>query len=252
AYQILQDEVQAGRQAYIVYPLVEESEKIDLQAAIQAAERLQAKEFKAYRVGLLHGRMKAEEKEQMMAAFKAREIHILVATSVIEVGVDVPNATVMLVEHAERFGLAQLHQLRGRVGRGVQQSYCLLLLARAGGKAVKSEASPSTTPLSCSPSTSSVARRRLEALVKSADGFVIAEEDLRIRGPGEFFGLRQWGPPEFRAANLIRDGVLLEQARREAFALLEADPHLEAPAHHALRAAMLQRWKAKLDLGSVS
>jgi ATP-dependent DNA helicase RecG len=230
AYQILRDELKAGRQAYIVYPLVEESEKVDLQAAIQGMERLQAGEFRDARIGLLHGRLSTDEKERAMAAFKAGELHILVATTVIEVGVDVPNATTMLIEHAERFGLAQLHQLRGRVGRGGQQSFCLLI---ASGR------------------PSSEARRRLEALVKSNDGFVIAEEDLKIRGPGEFFGVRQWGAPEFRAASLIRDADLLQQARREAFALLERDPRLNQPEHRVLRAAMLRRWQAKLALGDI-
>ncbi|MGH7261686.1 MAG: ATP-dependent DNA helicase RecG, partial [Nitrospiraceae bacterium] len=234
AYHFVLDEVRAGRQAYIVYPLVEESEKVDLRAAIEGAERLQQSVFRTVRVGVLHGRMKGEEKERTMAAFRAGEIHVLVSTTVIEVGVDVPNATVMLIEHAERFGLAQLHQLRGRVGRGTQQSYCLLLASRAPGE------------------EGSVARRRLEALVKSNDGFVIAEEDLRLRGPGELFGVRQWGVPEFRAANLIRDGALLEQARQEAFATVQDDPRLAAPGHQAARSAMIRRWQAKLDLGSVS
>lgn len=234
AYQLVQDAVQAGRQAYIVYPLVEESEKVDLQAAIQGAERLQAKEFRGARVGLLHGRLKAQEKERTMAAFKAGEIQILVATTVIEVGVDVPNATVILVEHAERFGLAQLHQLRGRVGRSSLPSSCLLLASGRGG------------------ASSSPSRRRLEALVQSTDGFVIAEEDLRIRGPGEFFGVRQWGLPELRVANLVRDGALLEQARQEAFGLLAEDPQLSQPRHRTLRETMLRRWKDKLDLGTVS
>jgi ATP-dependent DNA helicase RecG len=157
-----------------------------------------------------------------------------VSTTVIEVGVDVPNATVMLVEHAERFGLAQLHQLRGRVGRGAQQSYCLLLASLATGE------------------EGSAARRRLNALVRSNDGFVIAEEDLRLRGPGEFFGSRQWGMPEFRVANLIRDHALLEQARHEALALVRKDPRLSAPEHRAARDAMRRRWQSKLDLGSVS
>lgn len=234
AYQLVQDEVRAGRQGYIVYPLVEESEKVDLRAAIEGAERLQQSVFRTARVGLLHGRMKGEDKERTMAAFKAGVIQVLVATTVIEVGVDVPNATVMLIEHAERFGLAQLHQLRGRVGRGAQQSYCLLLASGVSGDA------------------GSTARRRLEALVHSNDGFVIAEEDLRLRGPGEFFGVRQWGAPEFRAANLIRDGALLEQARREAFAMVQEDPHLAAPGHQAARTAMIRRWDTKLSLGSVS
>ncbi|MGQ0811612.1 MAG: ATP-dependent DNA helicase RecG [Nitrospiraceae bacterium] len=247
AYRILQDEIQAGRQGYIVYPLVEESEKVDLRAAIQAAGRLQANEFRSARVGLLHGRMKTLEKERTMASFKAGDIQILVTTTVVEVGVDVPNATVMLVEHAERFGLAQLHQLRGRVGRGLQSSYCLLLTAggeveypRATGRATQNQSDRRSS------------KKRLEAMVKSGDGFVIAEEDLRIRGPGEFFGLRQWGMPEFRVANLIRDGDLLEQARREAFALAEHDPLLHAPHNQGLYAAMRRRWERKLDLGSVS
>lgn len=242
AYRLLHDEVRAGRQAYVVYPLVDESEKVDLQAAIQAAERLQAKEFRDVRVGLLHGRMKTAEKEATMSAFKAGAIHVLVATTVIEVGVDVPNASVMLVEHAERFGLAQLHQLRGRVGRGSQQAYCLLVTSLQFGDSRGLAGSENT----------SQSRSRLEALVKSTDGFVIAEEDLKIRGPGEFFGVRQWGAPEFRAANLIRDGALLEQARQEAEVLLKEDRLLDAPAQRALRKAMVRRWKAKLDLGLVS
>ena len=234
AYQFVQDEVRAGRQVYIIYPLVEESEKVDLRAAIEGAARLQQSIFKAVRVGLLHGRMKGEEKERTMAAFKAGEIQVLVSTTVIEVGVDVPNATVMVIEHAERFGLAQLHQLRGRVGRGSQQSYCLLLAAVAAGEA------------------GSAARRRLDVLVASNDGFVIAEEDLRLRGPGEFFGARQSGVPEFRVANLIRDHALLEQARQEALAMVREDPRLLASDHQAARDAMRRRWQAKLVLGSVS
>jgi len=250
AYHLVLDELRAGRQAYIVFPLVEESEKVDLQAAQQAAERLQAEEFRAFRVGLLHGRMKAEEKERTMAAFKAGAIHVLVATTVIEVGVDVPNATVILVEHAERFGLAQLHQLRGRVGRSEKQSFCLLLASgrSSGGRGGEAEDHGGRAPKPAA----SASRRRLEALVQSTDGFLIAEEDLRIRGPGEFFGVRQWGLPEFRVANLVRDGALLERARAEAFALLAEDPALSHPQHRALRTVMLRRWKAKLDLGSVS
>ena len=247
AYQIVRDELRAERQAYVVYPLVDESEKIDLQAAIQGAEQLQNGELSEFRVGLLHGRMKAAEKEAVMADFKAGTIQVLVATTVIEVGVDVSNATVILIEHAERFGLAQLHQLRGRVGRGNQQAYCLLMArhlgrggAQSGGRAKGSEESVST------------ARERLEALVRSNDGFVIAEDDLRIRGPGEFFGLRQWGMPEFRVANLVRDADLLEQARQEAFSLLKSDPGLKEPAHQGLREAMLRKWEKKLELGTIS
>ncbi len=246
AYQILRDEVRRNKQAYIVYPLVEESEKLDLQAAIQGAERLQREEFAEFRVGLLHGRLKAAEKEAVMADFKDGTIHLLVATTVIEVGVDVPNATVMMIEHAERFGLAQLHQLRGRVGRGAEQSYCLLLASATMARRAK------TAAVSGDHETASHARERLEALVRSNDGFAIAEEDLRIRGPGEFFGLRQWGVPDFRVANLVRDGALLQQARLEAFSLMKQDPGLRAAAHQGLRDAMLRKWEKKLDLGSIS
>ena len=244
AYQILRDELQSGRQAYVVYPLVEESEKTDLQAAMQGAEQLQANELAEFRVGLLHGRMKSDEKERVMASYKKGEIQVLVATTVVEVGVDVPNATVMMIEHAERFGLAQLHQLRGRVGRSAHQSYCLLMAS--GGVLFRSKKPKEAGE------PPSAAKERLDALVRSTDGFVIAEEDLRIRGPGEFFGFRQWGMPEFRAANLVRDAELLQQARQEAFALLKQDPHLKASAHRALRETMLRRWESKLDLGSVS
>ncbi|MGH7165502.1 MAG: helicase-related protein, partial [Nitrospiraceae bacterium] len=254
AYQLLLDEVRAGRQGYIVYPLVEESEKVDLRAAMQAVERLQASEFRTVRMGLIHGRLKTEEKERTMAAFKAGEIQVLAATTVVEVGVDIPNSTVMLVEHAERFGLAQLHQLRGRVGRGAQQSYCLLLMSggrdtEVGGQREKGRGSGRVGDLT---GPSSAARQRLEALVKSTDGFVIAEEDLRLRGPGEFFGVRQWGLPELRVASLLRDAAMLEQARKDAFRLLASDPGLTQPSHRLLRAALLRRWQAKLDLGSVS
>jgi ATP-dependent DNA helicase RecG len=226
---------------------VEESEKTDLQAAIQGAERLQHDEFKEFRVGILHGRMKPAEKEAVMADFITGNIQVLVATTVIEVGVDVPNATVMMVEHAERFGLAQLHQLRGRVGRGGHQSYCLLMAASVGRR---------TMPLGKRPTgnqeTASLVKERLEALVRSNDGFVIAEEDLRIRGPGEFFGFRQWGMPEFRVADILRDGDLLQQARAEAFSLVKLDPQLSAPAHQGIKETMLRKWEKKLELGSVS
>jgi ATP-dependent DNA helicase RecG len=185
-----------GRQAYVVYPLVEESEKLeDVRAATQAAEEWAAL-LPGVRVGLLHGRLKSAEKEEVMGAFARGETQVLVTTTVIEVGVDVANATVMVVEHAERFGLAQLHQLRGRVGRGAAASTCVLL---AYGR------------------LSEVARARLEVMAATEDGFAIAERDLEIRGPGDFFGTRQWGMPTFRIANLIRDRDLLERGRAEAF-----------------------------------
>jgi ATP-dependent DNA helicase RecG len=229
-YDFIRKELDQGRQAYVVYPLVEESEASDLRAATAMAERLAREVYPERRVGLIHGRLGFEAKDAVMRAFKAGELDVLVATTVIEVGIDVPNATVMLIEHAERFGLAQLHQLRGRVGRGSVRSYCILL---ASGL------------------LSDEAQRRLQAMGETQDGFRIAEVDLEIRGPGEFFGTRQAGLPEFRAANLLTDAPLLEEARREALALVERDPGLRLPEHGALRDALVARWREKLDLASV-
>ena len=193
--QLLTREIRAGRQVYVVYPLVEESEKMDLRDATQRYEYLRDKVFPKFSVGLLHGRMKPEEKDDVMRRFVKGEIQILVSTTVIEVGVDVPNASVMVVEHAERFGLSQLHQLRGRVGRGAEQSYCVLL---------------------ASDKQTDVARERLGIMEETNDGFKIAEKDLELRGPGELMGTRQAGLPEFRVANLVRDLDILQAARKEA------------------------------------
>lgn len=266
AYTLLRREIEAGRQAYIVYPLVEQSEKLDLQAAMQAAEKLQRDEFPTKRIGLLHGRMKAKEKQAVMSQFKDGTLQILVATTVIEVGVDVPNATVMLIEEADRFGLAQLHQLRGRVGRGAEQAYCLLI-----GRSVRSPSYKGSgtfersipfgplhgeysTPLPlASASSASVqsARKRLEILVRCSDGFLLAEEDLKIRGPGDFLGVRQWGGIDFRVADLVRDQALLIRARNESLLLMREDPELSLPQHEALRASVMRRWGGKFELGSV-
>jgi ATP-dependent DNA helicase RecG len=229
-YEFIRKELAAGRQAYVVYPLVDETEASDLKAATAMAERLAREVFTDYRVGLVHGRLPFEAKDAVMRAFKAGDIHVLAATTVIEVGIDVPNASVMLIEHGERFGLAQLHQLRGRVGRGSARSYCVLL---ASGL------------------LSDEAQRRLQAMCETQDGFRIAEVDLEIRGPGEFFGTRQAGLPEFRAANLLTDGRLLEEARQEGLALVARDPGLRRPEHRALREALVGRWREKLDLASV-
>ena len=228
-YGFLREQVSEGRQVYVVYPLVEESEALDLRAATEMAARLQSEDFADLRIGLLHGRMAFAEKDRVMREFKAGAIHILVSTTVIEVGIDVPNASVMLIEHAERFGLSQLHQLRGRVGRGPWKSYCILLSGAA----------------------SEDARRRLDAMTATGDGFKIAEADLSLRGPGDFFGTRQSGLPEFRVADLLRDAAALEAARRDAVALIRDDPQLLAPEHRALRTALLQRWRGKLDLAGV-
>ncbi|MEW6212928.1 MAG: ATP-dependent DNA helicase RecG [Acidobacteriota bacterium] len=200
-YHFLDSVIRQGRQVYLVYPLVEESEKLDLLNATQMAEHLQQSVFPRFRIGLVHGRMKQEEKDAVMEDFRRGAIHMLVATTVIEVGVDVPNASVMIIEHAERFGLSQLHQLRGRVGRGDEQSYCILMASHK---------------------RTAEARERLAIMEETSDGFKIAEKDLEIRGPGEVMGTRQSGVPTFRIGNIVRDYSLLESARKEADYLLTA------------------------------
>lgn len=211
-----------GRQAYVVCPLVEESEKVQAGAATKLAAHLAEHVFPEFTVGLLHGQMSSEEKDDVMRRFRANEVHILVATTVIEVGVDVSNAAVMVIEDADRFGLAQLHQLRGRVGRGQHASFCVLV---ADTKTPDGEA-------------------RMRVMTETNDGFRIAEEDLRLRGPGEFFGVRQSGVAGFRIANVIEDMDILKDARADAFALLEADPRLSRPEHRLLREAVEARRRA--------
>ncbi|MBI4844179.1 MAG: ATP-dependent DNA helicase RecG [Nitrospirae bacterium] len=223
-YSIVEREVAGGRQVYIVYPLIETSDKVDLKPAIEGADALK-KKFPGRRIDIVHGRLNTEERESVMNEFKAGKIDMLVATTVIEVGIDVPNASLMLIVHAERFGLSQLHQLRGRIGRGDYQSYCLLLAY---------------------PPFSEDAEKRLKAVISTNDGFRIAEEDLAIRGPGEFFGTRQSGFPEFRIADIIRDKQLLETARREAFDLVDSDPKLKG--YPLLKAAVEKRWAGRLAL----
>ncbi|MFO7899348.1 MAG: ATP-dependent DNA helicase RecG [Planctomycetota bacterium] len=226
AHAFIREQVAAGRQAYVVCPLVEQSESVDLHSAMETATELDDRVFPEFTVGLLHGRMAREQKDRVMNAFLAGEIQILVSTIVIEVGIDVPNATVMLVRHAERFGLAQLHQLRGRIGRGPEQATCLLV-----GSARSEDA-----------------RRRLEILRETTDGFRIAEEDLKLRGTGELFGTRQHGLPDVRIGDLQEDIALLERARDDAAALVAADPRLERPEHAALRARMLDLYHDRLSL----
>ena len=225
AYASVRKALEAGRQAYVIYPLVEDSEKVDLRAATAMADHLQAEVFPEFSVGLLHGRLKPEEKDRVMAAFARGDVHVLASTTVVEVGVDVPNATMMVVEHAERFGLSQLHQLRGRVGRGDHPSTCILLyqapLADAG-------------------------RARLETLEETTDGFLIAERDLALRGPGDFFGTRQSGMPTLRVGDLMRDQRLMEEARQEAVNWIDA-----ADAASPLVAYLGANWAPRFGLVGV-
>ncbi|MFZ0774444.1 MAG: ATP-dependent DNA helicase RecG [Candidatus Sulfotelmatobacter sp.] len=230
-WDFVRKQVTAGHQVYVVYPVIAESEESELKAAIKMYRELSGKVFADLKVGLLHGRLDADLKDQVMRMFQKGELQILVATTVIEVGVDVPNATVMVIEHAERFGLAQLHQLRGRIGRGAAKSYCILM---TGGKVTEE------------------GERRLDAMVRTNDGFQIAELDLELRGPGEFFGTRQAGMPSFRVANLIRDRQLLELAKREAAAVV-AGPNDEITQVEISRAlvALRTRWQHTYGLVEV-
>ncbi len=222
-YEFIRAEATAGRQAYVIYPVIEESERADLKAATTMAERL-AKVFAALRVGLVHGRLKPDERDATMRGFRDNAVHVLVATSVVEVGIDVPNATVMLIEHAERFGLAQLHQLRGRVGRGAAASHCILL------------------------SDAPAAAARLQAFCDTTDGFRIAELDLQERGMGELAGARQSGGIPLRYADPGRDLPLIEAARRAAGEIIERDPGLARPEHAAYRARIVARYERGFEL----
>jgi ATP-dependent DNA helicase RecG len=220
-------EVEAGHQAYIVYPVIEES-KLELKAAIDEYERLSTEVFPKLRLGLLHGRLSSEEKEDVMQRFRKNEVQILVATTVVEVGVDVPNASVMVIEHAERFGLSQLHQLRGRIGRGARKSHCILVAPAY---------------------ITDEARARLETMERTSNGFEIAETDLQLRGPGEFFGTRQSGVLGFHIANPLRDREILELARREAFAL--AEDTAQAPELQRILRGLPGEWQRRYHLARV-
>ncbi len=230
-YHGMEMELAKGHQIYVVYPLIEESEKMDLKNATDMALALKQVFEPRFKVALLHGRMKGEEKHRVMQEFKLGNVGILVSTSVVEVGVDVPNATVMVIEHAERFGLSQLHQLRGRIGRSTMQSYCILLDHGVPG---------------------STATDRLSILERSTDGFEIAEADLEIRGPGEFLGTRQSGLPDLQVANIARDGDILSRAKEAAFALVAQDPDFSRPENSPVRDTVFRRWHQKLALGDVA
>ncbi len=230
-YEIVRKELGKGNQAFIVYPLVEESEVLDLKDATSMAQHLQEDIFPEFKVGLVHGKMKSLEKSTVMKEFQRGELNILVSTTVIEVGIDIPTASLMVIEHAERFGLSQLHQLRGRVGRSDLPSYCLLIAHKVG---------------------TDDARKRLRIMEQTNDGFKIAEEDLVIRGPGEFMGIRQSGLPDFRVAHILRDATLLNDARKEAFLLVQRDPFLEKPEHIVLKEILLRRWAGRLELAKTA
>ena len=230
AYEVVRSEIAAGRQAYVVYPLVEESEKSDLRDATSAAEELAAGPFAEFRVALVHGRMASADRDQVMRAFRDGEYDVLVATTVIEVGIDVPNASVIVIEHAERFGLSQLHQLRGRVGRGSDAAYCLLVADYAQSKEAK---------------------ERLRVMTETSDGLRIAEADLEIRGPGAILGTRQAGVPDFRVASLLRDAAILKEARAVAEEILEADPDLSGEASAPLKRLLEVRWAGRLGLARI-
>jgi ATP-dependent DNA helicase RecG len=225
-WEILRKRLAAGEQAFVVYPLLDPSDKIELRSAREEEVYLSQKVFPEFRVGLIHGKMSSEEKNDVMHAFAEKRLDLLVATVVIEVGIDVPDASVLVVEHGDRFGLSQLHQLRGRVGRGGQQAYCLIL----------------------SDMKSDLSKQRLDVFAKTLDGFKIAEEDLRIRGPGEFFGTAQHGLPELKLADLIEDYLLLTKARQEALELLQQDPGLSSPTHQKIRKELIRRLGHKLGL----
>ncbi len=228
-YNALRALIDQGRQAYVVCPLIEESEKLQARAATELADFLAGEMFPERRVGLLHGQMKTDEKDQVMSAFRAGEIDILVSTTVIEVGVDVANATTMVIEDADRFGLAQLHQLRGRVGRGQEQSYCVLICEGSSEDSIK----------------------RMQVMSSTNDGFVIAEEDLRIRGPGEFYGTRQSGLAGLKIADIFRDIPILEAARKEAFDVVQKDPNLAGESLANLRRDLKKKYEM-LQLAVVS
>ncbi|HJW28189.1 MAG TPA: helicase-related protein, partial [Saprospiraceae bacterium] len=230
--EFVRSEIRKGRQVYIIYPLIEESEKLDLENLMDGYERLLSifprPEFQ---ISVVHGRMKAEDKEIEMQRFVNKTTQLMVSTTVIEVGVNVPNATIMIIENAERFGLSQLHQLRGRVGRGADQSYCVLMTSYRISK---------------------TARERLEVICKSNDGFVIAEADLKMRGPGDISGTRQSGAYEFKTANLVEDQAILRTARSFAEDIIQRDPHLAAPEHANLSRFLSTEFKYKRDWSRIS
>ena len=224
-YDFIRNKIKLGRQAIVVYPLVEESEKSDLAAAVQNHELLSNVQFPKINVGLIHGKMKPQEKEEIINKFNKNKIKILVSTTVVEVGLDVPNATIMIVEHAERFGLTQLHQLRGRVGRGTEKSYCILVKRNQ----------------------SNVSRSRLEIMEKTNDGFLIADEDLKLRGPGEVFGIKQSGFFQYKIADVVKDVKIIREARELAFGLVKSDPTLNKKSNRHIKKIFRTKYSDYLE-----
>lgn len=227
-YDFMAEQMKSGRQCMVVYPLIDESEKMDLGAAVAGFERL-GKRFPRNTVALLHGRMKREEKDDIMDRFAGNEIHLLVSTTVIEVGIDVPNATVMLIENAERFGLTQLHQLRGRIGRGSEKGYCILIQRNVTKNSLK----------------------RLAIMERTNDGFEISDEDLKLRGPGEFYGTRQHGYPKWKIADLVTDGQIIRDARKAAFDIVAKDPHLSQHEHAKIRTKFVTEYQQMLEMVNI-
>ena len=225
----VRSQIERGRQAYLVLPQIDDTGGDDTKSVLKEFDRLSKGPLHGLRLAVLHGQMDADEKQRVMTSFRDRHVDVLVATTVIEVGIDVPNATVIVIDNADRFGLSQLHQLRGRVGRGGEQSYCLLI----------------------SDAPTDTAEARLTAMIKTNDGFEIAEMDLQLRGPGQFFGTRQHGLPEFKMADVTSEIELLKVARADALKLLDRDPKLTAPQHKHLRAALVKQFGQTLQLAQV-
>ena len=225
-YKFLRDEISRGRQAYIVYPIIQESEKLDLKSAVEHFALLQKQVFPDLKLGLVHGKLPWNEIDETIELFKDKKIDILVATTVIEVGIDIPNATIMIIEEAQRFGLSQLHQLRGRVGRGADQSYCILMAEKLG----------------------EISAERLKVMTETNDGFKISETDMKLRGPGEFFGTRQSGELRFSAADLAKDTALVEKARDSAFEIIESDPELRKNENSNIRDHFLINYQESMEL----
>jgi len=227
-YSFMAEEMKKGRQGMVVYPLIDESEKMDLEAAVEGCKRLE-KQFSDFVTALLHGRMKREEKDDIMDRFVGNEIQLLVSTTVIEVGIDIPNATIMLIENAERFGLTQLHQLRGRIGRGSEKGYCILVQRNITANS----------------------RKRLAIMERTSDGFEISDEDLKLRGPGEFYGTRQHGYPKWKIADLVNDGQIIRDARKAAFKIVKVDPHLTDPVNKKIRLRFMKDYQQMLEMVNI-